>query len=598
MHQQVTDRDLHLQISELRTGYPRLKDHELFLLWFLHAMVIEDVAKAADALTGNPRDKGLDAISIDDRAKVVFIVQGKYRGVINRGTEHRVDVISFTNLAHDLFGSDEEYGSLLKGIDPRVRQRLGEVRDRLKKRGYNLKLYYVTTGRCSQQLMDQAERACRASGGPASIEMVDGNRVLHVLSDYLDGVAPPVPTMDLPLEVGHGVTSECLRRHDSRNGITAWIFSMNAASVAEMYEKAGIRLFARNVRGYLGDKKDVNRGIQNTIAHEPANFWYYNNGITIVCDEAQRISVGGRDVIRVNNPQIINGQQTTRTLHLHGEGNSAASVIVRAIEIRRTDEEEQDRFDALVSRIVAATNLQNSISASDLMANDRRQVELERELRKFGYAYLRKRQSKSEARRFVGQHYTMITKEELAQAVAACELDPVIVRSEGKEGLFEEQYYPKVFPTSEPLYYLIRYRLMREVKYASAGYPERAYAKWLILNFMWSRLAPLVRTRSMMMAFLDACEGNFAPLRPLWETNVTAFRAALAFYRKKRGQGERAIDVSTFFKRKNLVPEFGSYLQNGGRKFRRTLNRRWHRFETLLSVMCEEQPKAKAAVAA
>ena len=37
------------------------------------------------------------------------------------------------------------------------------------------------------------------------------------------------------------------------------------------------------------------------------------------------------------------------------------------------------------------------------MANDRKQVELERELRKFGYAYLRKRQAKMEARRFIGQ---------------------------------------------------------------------------------------------------------------------------------------------------------------------------------------------------
>lgn len=72
----------------------------------------------------------------------------------------------------------------------------------------------------------------------------------------------------------------------------------------------------------------------------------------------------------------------------------------------------------------------------------------------------------------------MVTKEELAQAVAACDLDPVVVRSEGKEGLFAEQYYTKVFPTSDPLFYLARYRLMHEVRYASAGYPERAYTKW------------------------------------------------------------------------------------------------------------------------
>ena len=170
------------------------------------------------------------------------------------------------------------------------------------------------------------------------------------------------------------------------------------------------------------------------------------------------------------------------------------------------------------------------------MTNDRRQVELERELRKLGYAYLRKRQAKSEARRFIGQHYTMVTKEELAQAVAACELDPEIVRSEGKEGLFEERYYMKVFPTTDPLFYLTRYRLMREVKYASAGYPERAYAKWLILHYMWSQLVPIVRTRSMMSAFLGACERNLAPLKPLYEANIIAFRAALVFFRRARGK--------------------------------------------------------------
>lgn len=596
MRDQVTDRDLRLQIDDIGSAYPRLKGHELFLVWFLHAMVTEDLAKAVAALTGNPKDKGVDAVLIDDRAKIVFLVQGKFRGKVNTGAEHRADVISFARTAQDLFGSEDDYRNLLKNSDPRVHERLREARDRTRKRNYSLKLYYVTTGRCSKALVDQAERACRTTGGPSSLEVFDGSKVLHVLSDYLDGVAPPVPTMDLPIEIGHGVTSDCLRRHDSRNGITAWIFSMNGAAVAEMYENAGIRLFARNVRGYLGGSKNVNKGILNTIKTEPSNFWYYNNGITIVCDRAHRISIGGRDVMRVQNPQIINGQQTTRTLHMAAQTNSPASVTVRAIEIPRDDQESAERFDTLVSRIVAATNWQNSISASDLMANDRRQVELERELRKFGYAYLRKRQAKSEARRFIGQHYTMITKEELAQAVAACELDPVVVRSEGKEGLFEEQYYTKVFPTSDPLFYLTRYRLMREVRDASKGYPERAYAKWLVLHYMWSRLAPTIRTRSMMRSFLDACEGNFRPLRPLWEANKTAFQAALAFFRRNRGKGERAADVSTFFKHKGRVPEFERYLQTGGRKLRRTLDRRWKRFETLLIEM-DEQPKAKASAA-
>jgi AIPR protein len=597
MRHQVGERDLRLQIEDLRGSYPRLKDHELFLLWFLHAMVTEDVTKAAGALTGNPRDKGADAIIIDDRAKVAFVAQSKYRGKINGSTERRSDVIAFTGLAHDLFGTEDEFRALLKGTDPRVHEGLREVRDRIRRRGYSLKLYYVTTGRCSTHLIEQAERACRSAGGPTSIEVFDGNQVLHALGEYLDGVAPPVPAMDLPLEIGHGVACECLRRHDTRSGITAWIFSMNAASVAEMYETAGIRLFARNVRGYLGGNKDVNKGIESTIKNEPANFWYYNNGITIVCDSAQRISIGGKDVMRVQNPQVINGQQTTRTLHSSADPNSAASVIVRAIEIPRHDDESVERFDTLVTRVVAATNFQNSISASDLMSNDRRQVEIERELRKFGYAYLRKKQAKSEARRFIGQHYTMVTKEELAQAVAACELDPDVVRSEGKERLFEEQFYSKVFPNSDPLFYLTRYRLMREVRHASSGYPERAYAKWLVLHYMWSRLTQIIQPRSMKMVFLEASQRNLKPMELLWHANNTAFRAALTFYRKNRGSGERATDVSTFFKKKGRLPEYERYLQSEGKHFRVTVDRSWSRFETLLRSANEGHPKSKPAFA-
>ena len=58
---------------------------------------------------------------------------------------------------------------------------------------------------------------------------------------------------------------------------------------------------------------------------------------------------------------------------------------------------------------------------------------------RFDYQYVRKRQSKGEARRNAGVKHTgsLSPKEELAQAVAACDLDPLTVR-EGKEQLFEE----------------------------------------------------------------------------------------------------------------------------------------------------------------
>lgn len=360
----VNERDVHAHVADLRHSFPRLKDHELFLVWFLQAIVTEDVNAAASALTGNSKDKGADAVLIDDPAKAVVVVQGKYHKKVSHGTESRPDLISFAQLARDLHGSEDDFKALRKEVDPRVNERLGDARECLKKRGYHLKLYFVTTARCSAALKHEAEQTCRRADGPSDIEIFDGKRVLVALTDYLDGVVPPVPSLDLPLELGHGITSECHRRHDSRNNMTSWLFSMNGISVAEMYESAGIRLFARNVRGFLGANTPVNVGMEETIRKEPWNFWYYNNGITMICDRVQRISVGGKDVMRVSNPQVINGQQTTRTLHASAKGHSPAAVLVRAIEVPRDIQNGTQGFDSLVSKIVAATFMVRDASSS------------------------------------------------------------------------------------------------------------------------------------------------------------------------------------------------------------------------------------------
>ena len=55
--------------------------------------------------------------------------------------------------------------------------------------------------------------------------------------------------------------------------------------VANLFDASGIRLFARNIRGYLG-RTEINRSMEHTISNSPQFFWYYNNGLTIVCDAA------------------------------------------------------------------------------------------------------------------------------------------------------------------------------------------------------------------------------------------------------------------------------------------------------------------------
>ncbi len=71
------------------------------------------------------------------------------------------------------------------------------------------------------------------------------------------------------------------------------------------------RLYEKNVRQYLGSRRQVNKGIKRTILLSPSNFGLFNNGITIVTSE---ISNKQTNSIVLIDPFIVNGAQTTKTL--------------------------------------------------------------------------------------------------------------------------------------------------------------------------------------------------------------------------------------------------------------------------------------------
>jgi hypothetical protein len=581
----VTEQDLKTEISDMRERFPRLQDSDLFVAWFLKCFVTEKEEEAIAALVGGSKDKSLDAIFVDEPAKKVFIVQGKYRHRMDAGTEHRSDVNAFADLAH-IFADNEAFASYIEGLETAAAGKAEAARKRLRSRGYRLQLYYVTTGRCSPSLTEEAERVVRQGDSTASIDIIDGKRILRLLADYLDGVAPPVPLLELEIENGQGINlGGVLQRYDGNTRIESWVFPVDVWHIAEMYEQSGIRLFARNVRGFL-EETAVNRNMEATLLKEPDYFWYYNNGITIICDQAEQLNRSGRKMMRIVNPQVINGQQTTRTLHKKATKDSKATVLVRVISVPRDSDEESSRFDNLVSKIVAATNWQNAIRASDLMSNDRRQIDLERNLRKLDYQYLRKRQSKGEARRHAGvRHRFLVKKEELAQAVAACDLDPSIVR-EGKERLFEERFYNQVFPNADPNYYLPRYWLVAYASFAARGYPERAYAKWVVTHFVWQSVAKVLSTRHQRALFNRVNErGSFESLGKLCNL---AYKGVIQFYRLRRGTGEKAKDPSTFFQRKGLHRDFANYWNRNGGKYKSQFSKALKGFKDEMREIAEE----------
>ena len=68
----------------------------------------------------------------------------------------------------------------------------------------------------------------------------------------------------------------------------AWIGSVSAAELQRLHAAHGDKLFAGNIRLFLGARKGgINEQIIKTAKESPGTFWALNNGITIVADTAE-----------------------------------------------------------------------------------------------------------------------------------------------------------------------------------------------------------------------------------------------------------------------------------------------------------------------
>lgn len=555
-------KDLEVQMRELGSAYPALIEDRLFSAWFIHAYITEDLDQAVTSVTGQTGDKDADAILIDKETKTVSIVQAKYRKKYMGKTEKASDIYALAALAEHLYtDSDEDFAKFIENAAAEVAAKLKSARDILSQPGWTLSLLFVTLGKTTSNIRENAEKRVRKASRNAGFEFIDGARLMLLLRDYLDGAAPPVASIELSVENGDGiVVKSTMNRFDSKKSIESWVFPAKGSDVGNLFIKHGRRIFARNVRGFLGENKPVNEEMIETIKHHPDRFFYLNNGLTIVCDGAEKTEKDGQEVMKIANPQIINGQQTTRSLAAALAAAVKTSVAVRVIRIPRQAESGHEQFETMVTKIVQGTNWQNAITQADLMSNDRRQIQIERALRSKGYIYLRKREKKGDAHKkgFGGKF--VLKKEDLARAVAGCIIDPAIVRA-GVDNLFSEERYAAIFPNSSIGYYLPKYWLMREVNAGTRGEPRLGYMKWLVLNFSWSEMSPLLAKASHQRVFWELSQDYYSEIhKPLGTMVNHIYSAVDAFYKankiKRDDDGEKVVqDESNFFKNRRDLPE-------------------------------------------
>lgn len=152
--------------------------------------------------------------------------------------------------------------------------------------------------------------------------------------------------------------------YENSNGATSYIGLVNAGQFRELYQRYRTTLFSLNIRNYVGDTS-TNRGIIETAAKTPEDFFFYNNGISAVASKIEPDFEQG--VLRCSRFSVINGAQTVRSLakaHVkHRESVRRVMVMFRVSEISLSD-------DNLIVNVTRFNNTQNSIKLSDFRSND------------------------------------------------------------------------------------------------------------------------------------------------------------------------------------------------------------------------------------
>jgi hypothetical protein len=167
-----------------------------------------------------------------------------------------------------------------------------------------------------------------------------------------------------------------LSAHLEDTAYEAYLAVIPGKQLAEIYDRWGARLLEQNVRCFLQARSNVNKGIRNTIQNHPEMFFAYNNGITATAESIDTTeSSRGLLLNRLKNFQIVNGGQTTASLHA-GIKNRDADLERIFVQMKLSII-DPGQAGELVPRISEYANSQNRVNAADFFANHPFHVRIE-----------------------------------------------------------------------------------------------------------------------------------------------------------------------------------------------------------------------------
>ncbi|MBU0552233.1 AIPR family protein [Myxococcota bacterium] len=332
--------------------------------------------EAAEAVWDGADDNGIDSAYFDAATATVVLAQAKF---IQKGTgePEAAEVGTFLHGVRDLVEQDG------CNFHNRLQQQVNDVFQRIETPGTSLKVILISTGastlaRHARTQLDGLMRELNGSDPDpiASFEVFGLKEVYNALA------ADSIPG-------GISVEGTILEWSTITNPYRAYFGMIDGGTLKAWWVTNGRRLVSANIRHALG-ATDVNTEIKKTASNEPANFWYFNNGITLICDEAVKAPANAASrsagVFGFKGASIVNGAQTVSTLGSVDDDAKLADVRVpiRAIVLKNAP----PNFGQQVTR---SNNLQNRIEERDFVSQDPVQERLRKEMSMEGvdYQYVR-----------------------------------------------------------------------------------------------------------------------------------------------------------------------------------------------------------------
>jgi hypothetical protein len=347
-----------------------------YAAYTLQVLALLDETTAAATITDGFEDNGIDALYFDRRNKELWLLQSKW--IKNGAGEPEVGETSkFKNGVLDLIDLK------LDRFNSKIQAKETELIDALEDPLVKIKIVLTYTGQDTfsehnRRVIDDLLGELNDPSELAIFNRFSLKQAHKSLVGLIDG--QPIKA-DLAL-------SNWGKVEQPYNAIYGTI---NGNDLAQLWSENRARLFSDNIRDFIGFS-DVNEDIRETALNEPENFYFYNNGITALCQTLSKKPLGGGDravgVFVAEDLKIVNGAQTVGSIgnayEINPEQVSKLNVFIKIISLENCPPE----FGLNVTK---KTNTQNKIDKKDFVSLDPEQDRLKTELALDGIIYHLKR---------------------------------------------------------------------------------------------------------------------------------------------------------------------------------------------------------------